>query len=160
VQILGLCPILAISTNIVNAVSLGLATILVMAMSNLVIAALRNFIPYEIRIPVFILIIAAWSRWSDSWPSTPYLTSSTWCSASSSLIVTILHRAGPRVEAFAAKNEPGGSTVVRHRNGHRPHPGAGRARRQRVVGSGTCCRASTCLISASHRAVVGDNPAS
>jgi electron transport complex protein RnfE len=59
VQILGLCPILAISTNIVNAVSLGLATILVMAMSNLVIAALRNFIPYEIRIPVFILIIAA-----------------------------------------------------------------------------------------------------
>jgi electron transport complex protein RnfE len=59
VQILGLCPILAISTNVVNAVSLGLATILVMALSNLAIAALRNFIPYEIRIPVFILIIAA-----------------------------------------------------------------------------------------------------
>ncbi|MCA0185204.1 MAG: electron transport complex subunit RsxE, partial [Proteobacteria bacterium] len=48
VQILGLCPILAISTNVVNAVSLGLATILVMALSNLTIAALRNFIPYEI----------------------------------------------------------------------------------------------------------------
>lgn len=59
VQILGLCPILAISTNLVNAVSLGLATILVMAVVNLVIALLRNFIPYEIRIPVFILIIAA-----------------------------------------------------------------------------------------------------
>ena len=59
VQILGLCPILAISTNVVNAVSLGLATILVMALANLAISALRNFIPYEIRIPVFILIIAA-----------------------------------------------------------------------------------------------------
>jgi electron transport complex protein RnfE len=59
VQLLGLCPILAISTSMVNAVSLGLATILVMALANLAVAVLRNFIPYEIRIPVFILIIAA-----------------------------------------------------------------------------------------------------
>jgi electron transport complex protein RnfE len=58
-QILGLCPILAISTNMVNAVSLGLATILAMAVSNLTVAALRRLIAYEIRIPVFILIIAA-----------------------------------------------------------------------------------------------------
>lgn len=58
-QLLGLCPILAVSTSMVNAVSLGLATILVMALSNLAVSALRNFIPYEIRIPVFILIIAA-----------------------------------------------------------------------------------------------------
>lgn len=58
-QLLGLCPILAVSTSMVNAVSLGLATILVMAISNLAVASLRNLIPYEIRIPVFILIIAA-----------------------------------------------------------------------------------------------------
>jgi electron transport complex protein RnfE len=58
-QILGLCPILAISTNMVNAVSLGLATVLAMAVSNLVISGLRRWIAYEIRIPVFILIIAA-----------------------------------------------------------------------------------------------------
>ena len=58
-QLLGLCPILAVSTNLVNGVSLGLATIAAMAMSNAVVSALRNFIPYEIRIPVFILIIAA-----------------------------------------------------------------------------------------------------
>jgi len=57
-QILGLCPILAISTTMVNAVSLGLATVLVMALSNLVIALLRRWIAYEIRIPVFIVIIA------------------------------------------------------------------------------------------------------
>ena len=110
VQILGLCPILAISTNIVNAVSLGLATILVMAMSNLVIAALRNFIPYEIRIPVFILIIAALVTVVDlafnAYLHELYLVLGIFIP----LIVTnciVL----ARVEAFAAKNEPGGSTI-------------------------------------------------
>ena len=58
-QVLGLCPLLAVSSNFVNAVSLGLATIFVMILSNVAISALRAFIPYEIRIPVFILIIAA-----------------------------------------------------------------------------------------------------
>ncbi|MDP2852172.1 MAG: electron transport complex subunit E [Gallionella sp.] len=58
-QVLGLCPLLAVSTNLVNAVSLGLATIVVMMLSNFAISALRALIPYEIRIPVFILIIAA-----------------------------------------------------------------------------------------------------
>jgi electron transport complex protein RnfE len=58
-QVLGLCPLLAVSTSLVNAVSLGLATILVMGLSNLSVSALRGFIPYEIRIPIFILIIAA-----------------------------------------------------------------------------------------------------
>lgn len=58
-QVLGLCPLLAVSSNLVNAASLGLATIVVMMLSNFAISALRAFIPYEIRIPVFILIIAA-----------------------------------------------------------------------------------------------------
>jgi electron transport complex protein RnfE len=58
-QLLGLCPLLAVSNNFVNAFSLGVATILVMLLSNLGVSALRAFIPYEIRIPVFILIIAA-----------------------------------------------------------------------------------------------------
>ena len=58
-QLLGLCPLLAVSSNLVNAVSLGLATVIVMMLANFAISALRAFIPYEIRIPVFILIIAA-----------------------------------------------------------------------------------------------------
>ena len=58
VQILGLCPTLAISGSVVNALSLGLATALVMALASSAVAALRNFIPHAIRIPVFILIIA------------------------------------------------------------------------------------------------------
>lgn len=59
IQLLGMCPLLAMSNSVVNGVGLGLATVLVMAMSNLIVSALRSLIPYEIRIPVFILIIAA-----------------------------------------------------------------------------------------------------
>ena len=59
VQILGLCPLLAVTTNLVNGAMLSLATILVMALSGIAIASLRNLIPHEIRIPVFILIVAS-----------------------------------------------------------------------------------------------------
>ena len=59
VQILGLCPLLAVTTNVVNGAMLSLATIIVMAVSGLAIASLRNLIPHEIRIPVFILVVAA-----------------------------------------------------------------------------------------------------
>ena len=59
VQLLGLCPLLAISSSVVNALSLGLATALVMAASNGAISLIRNLVPKEIRIAVFILIIAA-----------------------------------------------------------------------------------------------------
>lgn len=58
VQLLGLCPILAVTNTLVNGVSLGLATALVMTVANGAVAAVRNFVPDEIRIPVFILIIA------------------------------------------------------------------------------------------------------
>jgi electron transport complex protein RnfE len=58
VQLLGLCPILAVSSTVVNGVSLGLATALVMALSGASIAPIRSYVPNEIRIPVFILIIA------------------------------------------------------------------------------------------------------
>jgi electron transport complex protein RnfE len=58
VQLLGLCPLLAVSSTVVNGVSLGLATTLVMTLSSGSIAPIRSFVPNEIRIPVFILIIA------------------------------------------------------------------------------------------------------
>ena len=59
VQILGLCPLLAVTTNLVNGVMLSLVTILVMAIAGVAVASLRNLIPHEIRIPVFILIVAS-----------------------------------------------------------------------------------------------------
>ncbi|MDR2452086.1 MAG: electron transport complex subunit E [Candidatus Accumulibacter sp.] len=58
VQILGLCPLLAVTTNLINGVMLSLATILVMALSGAVVSSLRKLIPHEIRIPVFALIVA------------------------------------------------------------------------------------------------------
>lgn len=58
VQLLGMCPLLAVSSSVVNGVSLGLATAVVMALSGAALSPIRNFIPNEIRIPVFILIIA------------------------------------------------------------------------------------------------------
>ena len=59
VQLLGLCPTLAVTTTAVNGISLGIATALVMAASNGSVSPVRRFIPSEIRVPVFILVIAA-----------------------------------------------------------------------------------------------------
>lgn len=59
VQLLGLCPLLAISNNVVNALSLGLATTLVMAVASGSVAVVRDYIPQAARIPLFVLIIAA-----------------------------------------------------------------------------------------------------
>jgi Na+-translocating ferredoxin:NAD+ oxidoreductase subunit E len=59
VQLLGLCPTLAVTTSVVNGVSLGLATALVMAAANGAVSPVRKFVPDEIRVPVFILVIAA-----------------------------------------------------------------------------------------------------
>jgi len=58
VQLLGLCPLLAISSSVVNALSLGLATTLVMALSGSAVAAIREFISNEARIPIYVLLIA------------------------------------------------------------------------------------------------------
>lgn len=59
VQLLGLCPLLAISTTLVNGLGLGLATLFVLTLSNSVVSLTRRTIREEIRIPVFVLIIAA-----------------------------------------------------------------------------------------------------
>jgi electron transport complex protein RnfE len=59
VQLLGLCPLLAISNNVVNAMGLGIATALVMSFSNGAVSSIRNHVSNEIRIPVFILVIAS-----------------------------------------------------------------------------------------------------
>jgi Na+-translocating ferredoxin:NAD+ oxidoreductase subunit E len=59
VQLLGLCPLLAVSNNVVNAVSLGLATLLVLTLSNTLVSAIRHAVRQEIRIPVYVMVIAA-----------------------------------------------------------------------------------------------------
>ncbi len=59
VQLLGLCPLLATSSTLTNALGLGLATILVLMSTNLVVSLIRHQVPNEIRIPVFVMVIAA-----------------------------------------------------------------------------------------------------
>jgi Na+-translocating ferredoxin:NAD+ oxidoreductase subunit E len=59
VQLLGLCPLLAVSTSLVNGLGLGIATTLVLVASNLTVSLIRDVVRPEIRIPVFVLVIAS-----------------------------------------------------------------------------------------------------
>ena len=58
VQLLGMCPVLAVSNTARNALAMGLATGFVLLMSNLVVSLLRRWVPTQVRIVTFILIIA------------------------------------------------------------------------------------------------------
>ncbi|MEM8682528.1 MAG: electron transport complex subunit E [Pseudomonadota bacterium] len=58
VQVLGMCPVLAVSNTAINALAMGLATTFVMCMSNTLVAVLRHAIPRQVRIATYILIIA------------------------------------------------------------------------------------------------------
>ncbi len=109
-QLLGLCPLLAVTTNAVNGIMLSLATILVMAVANVAVATLRNLIPHEIRIPVFILIVAALVTIVDLLFNANLHELYVVLGIFIPLIVTnciVL----ARVEAFAAKNPPLQSTL-------------------------------------------------
>ncbi|WP_199611501.1 electron transport complex subunit E [Flocculibacter collagenilyticus] len=59
VQLLGLCPLLAVTATVTNALGLGIATLLVLVASNLTVSLVKNWVTKEIRIPVFVMIIAA-----------------------------------------------------------------------------------------------------
>ena len=59
VQLLGLCPLMAVTTNMVNGLGLGLATLIALVSSNVAISIVRHYISEEIRIPAFVMIIAA-----------------------------------------------------------------------------------------------------
>ena len=59
VQLLGLCPLLAVTSTATNALGLGLATTLVLVLTNSAVSALRRWVPSEIRIPIYVMIIAS-----------------------------------------------------------------------------------------------------
>ncbi len=59
VLMLGMCPTLAVTTSAINGLGMGLTTLAVLALSNLIISLLRNIIPDRVRIPAFIVIIAS-----------------------------------------------------------------------------------------------------
>lgn len=59
VQLLGLCPLLAVTGTVVNALGLGLATMMVLLCSNTAVSMIRNFVPDAVRLPAFVMIIAS-----------------------------------------------------------------------------------------------------
>ncbi len=59
VQLLGLCPLLAVTGTVVNALGLGIATILVLLGSNIAVSMIRHYVPDTVRLPAFVMIIAS-----------------------------------------------------------------------------------------------------
>lgn len=110
VQVLGMCPVLAVSNTAENALAMGLATAFVLLMSNTLVSLLRNFIPKEVRIASYILIIATFVTITDYAIQAISVDLHKSLGAFISLIVVnclILSRA----EAFASKNTLGKSML-------------------------------------------------
>lgn len=59
VMMLGMCPTLAVTTSAMNGLGMGLTTMVILAMSNLIISMLRKVIPDDVRVPAFIVIVAS-----------------------------------------------------------------------------------------------------
>lgn len=101
-MLLGMCPTMAMTTSATNGFGMGLATAVVMALSNLLVAIFRNYITNEVRIPVYILIVAAMVTLVD-------LTMNAWMhelyKVLGLFIPLIVSNCLPlaRLEAFAAK---------------------------------------------------------
>ncbi|WP_188151803.1 electron transport complex subunit E [Teredinibacter waterburyi] len=65
VQLLGLCPLLAVTGSVVNALGLGLATMLVLVGSNIAVSLIRNAVSDAVRLPAFVMIIAAFTTCTE-----------------------------------------------------------------------------------------------
>ncbi|MBJ7537360.1 electron transport complex subunit E [Marinomonas transparens] len=61
VQLLGLCPMLAVTSTVVNALGLGLATMVVLMGSNIAVSLIRNYVADAVRLPAFVMIIASFT---------------------------------------------------------------------------------------------------
>ena len=103
VQVLGMCPVLAVSNSARNALAMGLATAFVLVMSNVVVSSLRHFIPKQVRIATYILVIATFVTLVDYVIQAISLDLYKALGAFISLIVVNCLILG-RAEAFASKN--------------------------------------------------------
>jgi len=110
VQVLGMCPTLAVSNTAENALAMGLATATVLVMSNVLVSSLRNFIPKQVRIASYILIIATFVTMVDYLIQAISVDLHKALGAFISLIVVNCIILG-RAEAFASKNTIGTSAL-------------------------------------------------
>jgi len=108
VQVLGMCPTLAVSNTARNALAMGLATTFVLIMSSTLVSIFRKFIPKQVRIASFILIIATFVTMVDYFIQTISLDLYRALGAFIALIVVNCIILG-RAEAFASKNTIGTS---------------------------------------------------
>lgn len=110
VQFLGMCPTLAVTGSVESALGMGAGVIFVLVMSNVVISLIRNFVPNEVRIPIYIVVIAALVTILEMLMKAfvPDLASS--LGTFLSLIVVNCLILG-RAEAFASKNNVARSAV-------------------------------------------------
>ncbi len=65
VLMIGLCPLLAVSNSAINSFAMGIATLFVLVSSNLVVSFFRKFIPNQIRIPIFVIVISTFVTIAD-----------------------------------------------------------------------------------------------
>lgn len=110
VQVLGMCPVLAVSNSAINALSMGLATTFVIVLSNTLVSTLRHAIPKQVRIATFILIIATFVTVVDYLIQAISLDIHRALGAFISLIVVNCLILG-RAEAFASRNGVGRSIL-------------------------------------------------
>jgi electron transport complex protein RnfE len=110
VQVLGMCPTLAVTNSATNALAMGLATTFVLVLSNTLVSALRNFIPKQVRIATFILIIATFVTVVEYLIQAISLELHRALGAFISLIVVNCLILG-RAEAFASKHGVGRSIL-------------------------------------------------
>ena len=110
VQVLGMCPVLAVTNTAMNGLAMGLATMFVLVMSNIVISSLRRFIPKQVRIATYILVIATFVTVTDYAIAAISLDLHKALGAFISLIVVNCLILG-RAEAFASKNTVGKSIM-------------------------------------------------
>ncbi len=110
VQLLGLCPLLAVSNTFINGLGLGLATLLTLVGSNTIISLIRNHVSSEIRIPVFVLIIASLVTIIELMINAWFYEMSLILGIFIPLIVTNCAIIG-RAESFASRNPPLASAI-------------------------------------------------
>ena len=110
VSMLGLCPVLGITTTLENALGMGIAILFVLTMSNLVVSLIRHLVPHEIRIPVYIVIIATLVTIVDMVMGAFLYDLHQSLGIFIPLIVVNCVVLG-RAEAFASKNTPGQSVL-------------------------------------------------
>ncbi|CAC9634777.1 Electron transport complex protein RnfE [uncultured Gammaproteobacteria bacterium] len=110
VALLGLCPLLAVTNNITNSISLGLATTFVLVASNTTVSIFRNTIRKEVRIPIFVLLIASFVTIVELIMQSYFYDLYLILGIFVPLIVTNCAILG-RAEAFASKNTWGKSAL-------------------------------------------------